>query len=94
MSNKLYVGGLSYDTTEDALRGLFAEVGGVSEVKIIIDKITGRNKGFAFVEMSSDSYAHAAIQNLNGRSLDGRKLSVSEARPPAPRDDRSARGRW
>lgn len=85
---KLYVGGLSYSSTEDGLRGLFSKSGGVDTVKIITDRDSGRSKGFAFVEMSSSSAAEAAISDHNGQSFDGRALTVNEAKPQAPRESR------
>lgn len=92
MAKKLYVGGLSYNTTEQGLRDLFARTGEVESVKIITDRDTGRSKGFAFVEMKSDSDAEAAIQQLNGKEFDGRRLAVNEARPQAPRESRGGGG--
>lgn len=81
MGNKLYVGSLSYDTTEDALKDLFSGAGTVNSVSIIIDKISGRSKGFGFVEMASDEEAQKAIEMFNGKELEGRKIIVDEARP-------------
>ena len=92
MSKKLYVGGLSYDTTEQGLRDLFARAGGVDTVNIITDRDSGRSKGFAFVEMTSDKDAEAAIQKYNGTEFDGRRLTVNEAKPQAPRDNRGGGG--
>jgi RNA recognition motif-containing protein len=83
MATKLYVGGLPYATTEDALRAHFAQAGNVTSAVIIMDKMSGRSKGFGFVEMASDSDADSAISKLNGSELDGRKIVVSEARPKA-----------
>jgi RNA recognition motif-containing protein len=85
MKKKLYVGGLSYSTTEDSLQGLFSQVGMVESVKIIMDRDTGRSKGFAFVEMGSDEEADNAINTYNGKEFEGRRITVSEARPQAPR---------
>ena len=82
---KIYVGNLSYDTTEDALNDLFAQHGEVSSVTIITDRDTGRPRGFAFVEMSDDNQARAAIEAINGQEVDGRTLTVNEARPRTPR---------
>lgn len=87
MAKKLYVGNLSYDTTEDALRTAFAEVGEVASVAIITDRMSGRSKGFGFVEMATEEAASEAIGRLNGQMLDGREIKVAEARPPRPRDD-------
>ncbi|HNS63565.1 MAG TPA: RNA-binding protein [Anaerolineaceae bacterium] len=81
MESKLYVGNLSYSTTEEGLRQLFAQAGTVTSVEIIKDRMTGQSKGFAFVEMSSASEAEAAIQKFNGYSLDNRELRVNVARP-------------
>lgn len=94
MAKKIYVGNMSYDTTESALRELFAAHGEVVSVSVVTDRDTGRPRGFAFVEMASDAAASAAISALNGQSVDGRTLKVNEARPPAPRGggDRSYGG--
>ncbi len=86
MGTRLYVGNLPYDTNEEQLRTLFQEGGRqVSEVKIITDRDTGRPRGFAFVEMSSQSDADAAVNALNGKDYGGRALTVNEAREQAPR---------
>lgn len=85
MSTKLYVGNLSFSTTEASLGDFFGQAGQVSSVKLITDRDTGRSRGFAFVEMSSGEEAEKAIQDLNGKDLDGRAITVSEARPQAPR---------
>jgi RNA recognition motif-containing protein len=79
MGKRLYVGNLSYGTTELQLRELFGTVGTVAEAKVVMDRDTGRPRGFAFVEMSSDQEAQQAIQQLSGRDVDGRTLNVSEA---------------
>ena len=81
MNKKLYVGSLSYDTTEDSLRDLFSGAGEVVSVAIIMDKISGRSKGFGFVEMSSEKEAKKAIEMFNEKELDGRNIMVAEARP-------------
>ena len=81
MDSKLYVGNLSYSTTEDALRDLFAQAGTVSSVAIIKDRDTGRSKGFAFVEMSNQAEAQKAISLFNGYKMDDRELTVNIARP-------------
>jgi len=78
---KLYVGNLSYATTEDAIRQLFGAYGSPDSVSVISDRDTGRSKGFGFVEFSKDEEARAAMAALNGREIDGRPLTVSEARP-------------
>ncbi|MBI3114498.1 MAG: RNA-binding protein [Candidatus Harrisonbacteria bacterium] len=77
MAKRLFVGSLSYNTTQDALRDAFAQAGTVESATIIMDKMTGRSKGFAFVEMSSDEEAQKAIEMLNGKELDGRTLVVN-----------------
>ena len=84
MAKKLFVGGLSYSTTEDTLENMFAEAGQVDSVKIISDRDTGRSKSFGFVEMSSDDEAESAIERFNGFELDGRKVTVNEARERKP----------
>ena len=86
MGTRLYVGNLSYNVTEPELRDAFAEGGrNVVEVKIVMDRDTGRPRGFAFVEMGSDDEANAAISSLTGREIQGRAINVSEARARAPR---------
>jgi len=96
MAKKLYVGGLSYSTTGDALKELFAQAGTVESATVIIDRMSGRSKGFGFVEMSSDEEAQKAIETFNGKELDGRSLTVNEARPMEDRPkrdfDRGGRG--
>lgn len=92
MAKRLFVGSLSYNTTQDALRDAFAQVGTVESATIIMDKMTGRSKGFGFVEMSSDEEAQKAIETLNGKELDGRTLVVNEARPMEPRAPRREGG--
>lgn len=82
MNKKLFVGNLSYNITEDALRDVFAEVGTVESVAIITDRMTGRPKGFGFVEMSTEDEAQKAIAEIEGKEVDGRAISVNEARPP------------
>lgn len=89
VAKKLYVGGLSYDTTEDALREAFGQAGQVSTVAIIKDRVSGRSKGFGFVEFDNDAEAQAAINLWNGKELDGRQLTVNEARPMESRPPRS-----
>lgn len=79
--NKLFVGGISWDTKEDALRDLFSQVGEVEEVKIITDRVTGRSKGFGFVTMKTAEDAQKAIDELNGKELDGRSVTINKARP-------------
>ena len=89
MGTKLYVGNLSFNTTEIAIQDLFSQCGTVSEVMLMQDKFTGRSRGFAFVTMGSDSEAQAAVASLHGKDLDGRALTVNEARP---REDRGPGG--
>lgn len=81
MEKKLYVGSLSYNTTEDGLRDFFAEAGTVESAIVIMDKISGRSKGFGFVEMSSEEESAKAKEMFNGKELDGRNIMVDEARP-------------
>ena len=92
MAKKLYVGGLSYDTTEATLKDTFAAVGAVDTAVIIKDKMTGRSKGFGFVEMATEEEAKKAIETLNGKELDGRTLTVNEAKPMEPRAPRTGGG--
>lgn len=81
MGKKLYIGNLSFTVDSDQLSGVFAEFGTVDSVNVITDRETGRSKGFAFIEMSSESEAQTAIQKMNGVELGGRALNVSEAKP-------------
>ena len=92
MAKKLYVGGLSYDTTDEGLRAFFEQVGPVGTASIATDRYTGRARGFGFVEMFEDADATKAIQELNGKMLDGRTLTVDEARPPQRSGDRGRGG--
>ncbi len=85
MGSKLYVGGLPYATTESQLTTLFAAHGTVESARVIADKFTGQSRGFGFVEMSTTEEATAAITALNGTQLDGRSLTVNEAKPQEPR---------
>jgi cold-inducible RNA-binding protein len=97
MGKRIYVGNMSYNTTESALRSLFAEYGEIESVNIITDRDTGRPKGFAFVEMASEQAAQAAISGLNGKSVDDREIKVNEAKPQAERERRpggNRRPRW
>jgi RNA recognition motif-containing protein len=87
----IYVGNLSFRTSEDNLNDLFAQFGEVSSCKIIMDKFTGKSKGFAFIEMSSNDEGKASIEALNNQDLDGRPLVVNEARPQEDREKRSFR---
>lgn len=88
MAKKLYVGGLSYSTTEDSLKDLFSQAGTVETATIIVDKMSGRSKGFGFVEMSSEEEAAKAIELLDGKEFEGRALKVNEARPMEARPPR------
>lgn len=85
MGRKLYVGNLSYDTTNERLAETFSAHGKVDSAEVIMDRMTGRAKGFGFVEMSTDQEAQAAIAGLNGKQIDGRTVVVNEARPKEPR---------
>ena len=91
MAKKLFVGNLPYTIDDSALRNVFAEIGEVSSASIVADRDTGRSRGFGFVEMSSDADAQTAIDALNGKDLEGRRLTVNEARPREPRRDMHGR---
>jgi cold-inducible RNA-binding protein len=88
VAKKLYVGNLTYETTDNDLQNLFAPFGTVQSAQVIMDRDTGRSKGFGFVEMNSGDEAQAAISALNEKETNGRKLTVNEARP---REDRGSR---
>lgn len=88
---KLYVGNLAYSTTNDQLKDLFSEAGSVSEATVVIDKMSGRSRGFGFIQMDNDDEAEKAIDMFNGKDVDGRKLVVNEARPMEERPRRSFR---
>ncbi len=88
MAKKLYVGGLSYNTTEATLKDTFAQAGTVETATVIIDKMTNRSKGFGFVEMSTEEEAQKAIEMFDGKELDGRTVKVNEAKPMEPRAPR------
>jgi RNA recognition motif-containing protein len=92
MAKKLYVGGLPYATTDTELKDAFSQAGAVSSAVIIMDKMTGRSKGFGFVEMTSDDEAQAAIDMWNGKDFGGRTLTVNEARPLEPRNGNGGGG--
>lgn len=107
MAKKLYVGGLSYETTEDTLKETFSAAGTVESAVIIIDRMNNRSKGFGFVEMSTEEEAQKAIEMFNGKEIEGRNVTVNEARPMEPRSsqggrfdrgsrgfDRNKRDRW
>ncbi len=82
MATRLFVGGLSWDTSDETLRAHFEQVGTVQSAEVAKDRYTGRSKGFGFVEMGSDEEAKQAIQELSGKELDGRQVTVDAARPP------------
>ena len=92
MSSKLYVGNLSYSVRDDDLQQQFSSFGQVQSAKVMMERDTGRSKGFGFVEMGSDAEAQAAIEGMNGQSLGGRSLVVNEARPMEARPPRSGGG--
>lgn len=92
MSKKLYVGNLPYSATDESLAEAFSECGSVQSARVIIDRDSGRSKGFAFVEMSTDEEAAESISRFNGAHLDGRAVTVSEAKPQAPRTEGSRGG--
>jgi RNA recognition motif-containing protein len=92
MGKKLYVGNLTYGVTDSTLEQLFAAHGTVQSAQVIMDRDTGRSKGFGFVEMNSDAEAQAAIAALNGKEVDGRTLTVNEARPKAEGGGGGGRG--
>lgn len=85
MANRLYVGGLPYSSTQESLQAHFSQAGTVASATIITDKMTGRSKGFGFVEMATDEEAQKAIEMFNGKDFEGRNLTVNEARPMTPR---------
>jgi len=85
LAAKLFIGNLEYSVTSDELRELFSQAGTVVDAVVISDKMSGRSRGFGFVEMSSDDEAKAAVEKLNGADLKGRKINVNEARPQVPR---------
>jgi RNA recognition motif-containing protein len=88
MNKKLYIGGLPYSTTQDGLRDGFAAAGNVESAIIITDKMSGRSKGFGFVEFANEEDAAKAIEMFNGKDFEGRRITVSEARPMEPRAPR------
>ncbi|KYG60555.1 RNA-binding protein [Bdellovibrio bacteriovorus] len=92
MAKKLYVGNLPYSVDDEALHQHFAQFGAVDSAKVIMDRETGRSKGFGFVEMADDNAADTAIEKANGIELSGRAINVSEARPQAPREGGPRRG--
>jgi RNA recognition motif-containing protein len=98
MGSKIYVGGLPYSATEQQLSDLFTAHGSVESARVITDKFTGQSRGFGFVEMSTAEEAQKAISALNGTQMDGRPLTVNEAKPQEPRSGGASRGysgkRW
>jgi cold-inducible RNA-binding protein len=92
MGTKLYVGNLSFNTTENELQELFSQAGAVQEVTLMQDKFTGKSRGFAFVTMGSEQEAQNAITQFNGKTVEGRALTVNEARPREPRPPGGGRG--
>ena len=89
MAKKIFVGGLSYETTEATLKETFSKAGTVESATVITDKISGRSKGFGFVEMSSEEEAKKAIEMFNGKEIDGKNVTVNEARPQESRPRQS-----
>ncbi|MFA4818750.1 MAG: RNA-binding protein [Patescibacteria group bacterium] len=89
MAKKLYVGGLSYGTTDESLKTYFSQAGAVETATIVIDRASGRSRGFGFVEMTSDDEATKAVEMFNGKEFEGRTIVVTEARPLADRPPRS-----
>ena len=89
MAKKLFIGNLSWNTKDDSLNALFATIGAVTSAQVVNDRYTGRSRGFGFVEMANDEEAERAIAELNGKDLDGRQITVSEARA---REDNGGRG--
>ncbi|HRK02837.1 MAG TPA: RNA-binding protein, partial [Oligoflexia bacterium] len=92
MGKKLFVGNLPFSATDESLAQIFAQVGTVESAKVITDKMSGRSKGFGFVEMADDAQAADAVARFNGIELEGRPLTVAEAKPQEPRQDRGGRG--
>ena len=92
MAKKLYVGGLPYSTTDNELKEAFSQAGSVASATIIMDKMTGRSKGFGFVEFAADEDAQKAIDMFNGKDFGGRSITVNEARPMEERPRRDSRG--
>ncbi len=90
-NKKLFVGNLPFSATEDQLREQFGQFGEIVDLKLIVDRMTGRSKGFAFVEFADEATAQAAIEATNGKDVGGRAMVVNVARPPAPREDRGPR---
>lgn len=94
MAKKLYVGNLSYETTDERLNEVFSEAGSVESATVIKDKFSGRSRGFGFVEMTNDEDASKAIDMFSEKEIDGRRLIVSEAKPMTPRDNNGGNERF
>ena len=94
MAKRLYVGGLPYSTNEDGLKSTFSQVGTVESASIVMDRMTGRSRGFGFVEMSTDDEAQKAIEMFNGKDFEGRKWTVNEAKPMEQRAPRREGRNW
>jgi len=92
VAKKLYVGGLSFDTTDETLRAFFEQAGKVESASVVVDRFSGRSRGFGFVEMATAAEARKAIGELTGKSLDGRTITVDEARAPQERGGRGGGG--
>jgi cold-inducible RNA-binding protein len=92
MATKLYVGGLPYSVTDDQLKDHFSQAGTVTSASVVVDRMSGRSRGFGFVEMSTDEEAQSAISMFHGKDFSGRNLTVNEAKPMAPRAPRSGGG--
>jgi len=92
MATKLYVGGLPYSVTDDQLKNHFSQAGTVTSAAVVVDRMTGRSRGFGFVEMSTDAEAQSAISMFHGKDFNGRNLTVNEAKPMAPRAPRGGNG--
>ncbi len=92
MAKKLYIGGLPYSTTDDELRDAFSQAGAVESASVVMDKMSGRSRGFGFVEMTNDEDASKAIEMWNGKEFGGRNLTVNEARPMGDRPTRPRQG--
>jgi RNA recognition motif-containing protein len=92
MGKKLFIGNLAFSVTDSTLQSAFAQQGTVESARVIMDRDTGRSKGFGFVEMSTDDEAANAVRLMNGSDLDGRAMNVSEAKPQAPRDNNRSFG--
>ncbi len=92
MAKKLFIGGLSWDTTDQSLNEFFSQIGQVLSASVVTDKFTGKSRGFGFVEMANDEDAEKAKQELNGKALDGRNIAVNDAKPQERRENNFSRG--